>query len=43
MKKSQLKLLAALLMLLACTFPGSAQEGHQLADKLVGGEFFYSV
>jgi L,D-transpeptidase ErfK/SrfK len=43
MKKSPLTLPAVLLMLLACTFPGSAQEGPQLADMLVGGEVFYTV
>jgi L,D-transpeptidase ErfK/SrfK len=43
MKKSRLTLLPVLLMLLACTFPGSAQEGHQLADTLVGGEFSFTV
>jgi L,D-transpeptidase ErfK/SrfK len=43
MKKSRPTLLAVLLMLLTCTFPGSAQEGSQLADTLVGGVFFYTV
>ena len=32
-----------LLSLLACTFPSSAQEHPQLADMMVGGEFFYTV
>jgi L,D-transpeptidase ErfK/SrfK len=43
MQKSRLTRLTVLMMLLACTFPGSAQEGPQLADTLVGGEFFYAV
>jgi L,D-transpeptidase ErfK/SrfK len=43
MMKSRLMLLAVLLRLLACTFPGGAQEHPQLADTLVGGEFFYAV
>jgi L,D-transpeptidase ErfK/SrfK len=43
MKQLPLTLLTLLSMLLACTFPGSPQEGPQLADTLVGGEFFYTV
>jgi len=43
MQKWRLTLLAVLMMLLACTFVGSAQERPQLADMLVGGEFFYTV
>jgi L,D-transpeptidase ErfK/SrfK len=43
MKKSPLALLAVLSMMLACTFPSSAQKGPRLADTLVGGEFFYTV
>ena len=43
MQKWRLTLLAVLMMLLACTFVGSAQERPQLADMLVVGEFFYTV
>jgi L,D-transpeptidase ErfK/SrfK len=43
MKTSQRTLLAGLVIWLTWTFPVSAQEGPQLADTLVGGEFFYTV
>jgi hypothetical protein len=43
MKRARLLLLAMRLMLLACTFPGDAQEHPQLADTSVGGEFSSTV
>jgi L,D-transpeptidase ErfK/SrfK len=36
-------LVAILLLVLTCTSPGSAQELTPLADRLVGGEFPYTV
>jgi L,D-transpeptidase ErfK/SrfK len=36
-------LLAILLLVLTCTSPGSAQGFTPLADRLVGGEFPYTV